>query len=173
MEVVEIRHEQPGDIEAIRRVNDLAFGRPDEGALVDRLRLAGDGFESLVAVVASAVVGHVLFTSAWIDAPDGRSVEGLGLAPLAVLPEDQGRRIGTELATAGLDLIRRTPCPFVIVLGHPDYYARFGFEPAAARGIRCKWDVPEGTFMLVALDEAAMSGVSGLARYRTEFDAVA
>lgn len=88
------------------------------------------------------------------------------------MPEYQGLRIGTELATSGLALISDTPCPFVVVLGHPGYYARFGFGPAAARGIRCKWDVPEAAFMLLILDEAAMNGVSGLARYRPEFDAV-
>ena len=57
----------------------------------------------------------------------------------------------------------------MIVLGHADYYPRFGFERASARGVRCEWDVPDDVFMLLVLDETTMSGVSGLARYRPEF----
>jgi putative acetyltransferase len=117
------------------------------------------------------VVGHVLFSPARIETGAGGEVLGMGLAPLAVLPEYQGQRIGTELAEAGLAAIRQTPCPFVIVLGHPDYYPRFGFEPASRRGIRCKWDVPDEAFMVLVIDEAAMRDVAGLAHYRPEWDA--
>jgi putative acetyltransferase len=89
-----------------------------------------------------------------------------------VLPEYQGRRIGTRLIEAGLDNLRQRGCPFVVVLGQPEYYARFGFVPASRHGIGCPWEgVPDSAFMVLILDTATMAGVSGLARYRAEFDA--
>jgi putative acetyltransferase len=89
---------------------------------------------------------------------------------MAVLPEHQSRGIGTALVAEGLTTLRRRSCPFVIVLGHPEYYPRFGFEPASKRGVRCQRDgVPEDAFMVLALDENAMKSVSGVARYRNEF----
>ena len=170
--MVEIRREQPEDVIEIRNVNDRAFGQPNEGAVVDQLRRACEGLVSLVAVVEGQVVGHILFSPARIEAEDGREVLGMGLAPLAVLPEHQRRGIGTELATAGLAIVRQTPCPFVIVLGHDTYYPRFGFEPASMYGLRCQWPgVPDEAFMVLLLDADAMRGVSGVARYCSEWDA--
>lgn len=68
-------------------------------------------------------------------------------------------------------MLKRTGWPFVIVLGHPDYYPRFGFEPASRKGICCQWDgVPDEAFMVLILNEKAMEGISGVARYRSEFD---
>jgi putative acetyltransferase len=67
--------------------------------------------------------------------------------------------------------LRQTPCPCVVLLGHPGYYPRFGFEPASRHGIRCKWDVPDAAFMILVLDEDRMRGASGLAHYRSEWDA--
>jgi putative acetyltransferase len=95
----------------------------------------------------------------------------MGLAPLAVLPEWQRRGIGGELVGAGLASLRQTRCPFVVVLGHPGYYPRFGFQPASRHGIRCKWEVPDEAFMILILDEGQMRGASGLAHYRDEWDA--
>lgn len=162
---VEIRREQPADAVAIREVNDGAFGRPDEGALVDRLRSACDGLISLVAVLDGVVVGHVLFSPATIG-----ELTGMALGPVAVLPEWQRQGMGDGLIAAGLAAIRETGCPFVIVLGHPTYYPRFGFAPASRHGVRCQWDVPDEVFMLLVLNAAAMGGVSGMARYHPEFD---
>lgn len=169
--MAEIRPEQPEDILAIRNVNDRAFGQPNEGAVIDELRGTCEGLLSLVAVVEGQVVGHILFSPARLEAEDGGELPGMGLAPVAVLPEWQLKGIGSELIKAGLAAIRQTPCPFVIVLGHANYYPRFGFEPASKHGIRCQWDVPDEAFMILVMDPDAMRGASGLARYRPEWDA--
>ena len=169
--VAEIRPERAGDIVAIRGVNDRAFGRPNEGEVIEHLRGDSDGLVSLVAVLEGEVVGHILFSSVRLEGEDGREWSGMGLAPLAVSPERQRRGIGSDLVRAGLVGLRRTPCPFVVVLGHPDYYSRFGFEAASRHGIRCKWDVPDEAFMILILDKAGLRGASGLARYRGEWDA--
>lgn len=158
-----IRPERPGDEPAIRRVNREAFGQPDEAALVDALRRGCPDLLSLVAVDRSEIVGHILFSPATIG-----EVEGCGLAPMAVLPGRQRQGIGSRLVRAGVKLLRERGVPFVIVLGHPGYYPRFGFERASARGISAQWDVPDETFMILVFDEAVMRAVRGVARYRPE-----
>jgi len=166
-----IRHERPEDRTAIRNLNDRAFGQPAEGEIVDRIRASGVPILSLVAVRGSRIVGHILFSPAVIETPDGE-VTGLGLAPMAVLPEYQRQGIGTALVREGLDRIRAAGWPFVIVVGHADYYPRFGFRPASGFGLRCQWPgVPDDVFMGMILDEDVMRGVSGVVRYRSEFDA--
>jgi putative acetyltransferase len=167
--LISIRSEAPSDIAAIRTVNERAFGRLDEANIVDRIRASCAESVSLVATIGDRIVGHILFSPATIE-KDGRITKGMGLAPMAVLPEHQRRGIGTALVAEGLTTLRRRSCPFVIVLGHPEYYPRFGFEPASKRGVRCQRDgVPEDAFMVLALDENAMKSVSGVARYRNEF----
>ena len=161
--VIEIREERAGDEAAIRRVTTEAFGQPDEAEIVDALRKNGADRLSLVALDGDDVVGHILFTPATLE-----HVEGMGLAPMAVLPGRQRDGIGSELVRRGLDELRERDCPFVIVLGHPEYYPRFGFERASARGIRCKWEASDEAFMILVFDEVVMAGVSGLAHYRSE-----
>jgi putative acetyltransferase len=169
--MISIRIEEPGDIPAVRSLNELAFGQPEEAAIVDTLRNHCGDLLSLVATRDGEVVGHILFSPATLEGPDGVIV-GMGLAPMAVLPEYQRQGIGVALVDVGLATLRDQGCPFVIVVGHPEYYPRFGFEPASRHGVRCQWDgVPDEAFMILILDEPAMTGVSGVARYRDEFDA--
>jgi putative acetyltransferase len=164
-----IRLEKYGDAAAIRRVNELAFARSVEADIVDKLRANCAECLSLVAD-DGGVVGHILFTPAAIVGA-GRRVAGMGLAPMAVLPERQRRGIGSMLARKGIDMLHESGCPFVIVLGHPEYYPRFGFEPASQRGIACQWEgVPDEAFMILMLDAGTMDGVSGVAKYREEFN---
>ncbi len=99
-------------------------------------------------------------------------VIGVGLGPMAVLPKHQRRGVGSKLVDAGNGKLKEAGCPFIIVLGHPNFYPRFGFAPARSRGITCEWDVPDEVFMLLVLDQTQMQGVSGLARYRPEFSTV-
>ena len=169
------RSEEPGDITAIRRVNEAAFGRPDEADLVDRLRSADADLLSLVGVVDGSVVAHVLFTTVNIAVDEGgRSIAGASLGPVAVLPEFQRRGIGSALIQAGLtEMEQQHGCPFIVVLGHPEYYPRFGFVPARPRyGIHCKWNVPDEAFMIRVFDPTVLAGITGLAEYHPAFDAV-
>ena len=164
-----IRPERPEDASRIHEVNELAFGQPAEADLVERLREACADSLSLVAE-DGALVGHILFTPVTIDG-DGRRVVGMGLAPMAVHPDRQRQGIGSQLVTHGLDVLRERGCPFVVVVGHPDYYPRFGFEPASKHGLASQWEgMPDAVFMVLVLDVAAMTGATGVARYRDEFN---
>lgn len=167
-----IRPERPDDVARVRDLNTQAFGQPAEARLVDALRLKCAEALSLVAE-EDAVVGHILFTPVTIDHPEYPLI-GMGLAPMAVHPDRQRRGIGTQLVTRGLEMLRERACPFVVVVGHPEYYPRFGFEPASRRGLASQWaGIPDEAFMVLVLDETAMAGAAGVARYRTEFDDVA
>ncbi|MHC4116836.1 MAG: GNAT family N-acetyltransferase [Planctomycetota bacterium] len=168
--MIHIRLEKAEDIPSVRIVNKQAFEQPAEAHIVDKLRLSCPEALSLVAVDGDHVVGHIFFTPATVDTGSG-TVEGMGLAPMAVLPERQREGIGSALVERGLEILRERGCPFVIVLGHSEYYPRFGFEPASKYGLKCQWEgVPDEAFMVIIFDEARMEGVSGVARYRDEFD---
>jgi putative acetyltransferase len=163
-----IRKEQPQDVPEIRRVNIRAFGRKQEASVVDKLRENCDSILSLVALTGGKIVGHILFSPAVIEGQHGKLV-GLGLAPLAVLPEYQRKGIGTELMQTAIARIKEGGCPYIIVIGHPEYYTRFGFERASQFGIRSEWEVPDEPFMILMLDRKAMNGITGVARYRQEW----
>jgi putative acetyltransferase len=166
-----IRTERPEDAPRIRLVHELAFGRPAEADLVDLLRRACPEALSLVAE-DGVVVGHILFTPVRVESA-GRSVAGMGLAPMAVLPDRQRQGIGWALVLRGLEILRARRCPFTVVLGHPEYYPRFGFARASAHGLSSPWEgVPDEAFLALALDTGVMEGVSGVVRYRDEFDQV-
>jgi putative acetyltransferase len=168
-----IRFETPEDAWRVRRVNERAFGQPTEGNLVDRLRRACASDALSLVADDDGIAGHILFTPVVVDSA-GRRVVGMGLAPMAVLPERQREGIGSRLVNRGLEILRERGCPFVVVVGHPEYYPRFGFEPASTHGLACQWEsVPDEAFMVVILNAEAMREVSGVARYRPEFDEVA
>ena len=166
-----IRDEAAGDAAAVRVVNEEAFGSPLEADIVDALRTACPDRVSLVAERDGGIVGHILFTPAEIATARG-PVRGYGLAPMAVRTAWQRQGVGSALVAEGTKRLRAAGAPFVIVLGHPEYYPRFGFEPASRHGVRCQWpDVPDDAFMLLVLDPARGSSLAGLARYRSEVDA--
>ena len=163
-----IRREQPQDIPEIRQVIIRAFGQKQEASIVDKLRKNCNSILSLVAFTDGKVVGHILFSPAVIEGRHGRLV-GSGLAPLAVLPEYQRKGIGTQLMQTAIARIKEGGCPYIIVIGHPEYYARFGFEQAKQFGISSEWDVPDKAFMILVLDRKVMNGITGVARYREEW----
>ena len=145
--MVEIRLEQPKDIDEIRLLNDKAFGQPIEGLIVDKLRKSCNRILSLVVISNNKVVGHIMFSPVTIETQEG-VIEGMGLAPMAVLPEFQNKGIGSKLVKEGLRIIKNTTCPFVIVLGHEKYYPRFGLQRASKYGLKSQWEgVPDEAFM--------------------------
>ncbi len=190
-----IRLEQAVDVAGIRQVNEAAFGRPDEGVLVDALRAAGAVIASLVAEEEGEIIGHILFSPATLDshsqafghlathppdaaaAPQANAVTPetrrpiAALGPMAVAPAHQRRGVGSQLIVAGLELCRAAGYDLVIVLGHTDYYPRFGFRPAPPLGIRWEHGA-DAHFMVQELQPRALDGASGVVRYRPEFDNV-
>jgi len=166
--MIRIREEQPLDIETIREVNIRAFGQNQEADIVDKLRQNCNELMSLVATIQDQIVGHILFSPVKIENED-RTIWGMGLAPMAVLPEYQRQGIGSELIRTGIARMKSKGCPFVIVLGHAEYYPRFGFKPASGFGIWSEWDVPDDAFMILVFNESEIRGSAGVARYRPEF----
>ena len=135
--MITIRPEKPKDASQVRNVNQVAFGQPRGGR--PRREIAS---LSLVAE-DDAVVGHILFTPVVVEST-GRRVVGMGLAPMAVLPDRQRQGIGSQLVRRGLDILRERGCPFVVAVGHSEYYPRFGFEPASMHGLASQWEgVPD------------------------------
>ena len=168
--MIKIRKEKAKDYDAVRKINDKAFGQPDEGHIVDKIREACEEIISLVAVEGEKVVGHIFFSPTEIT-HNGKIIKGMGLAPMAVHPDYQNKGIGSSLVSEGIKRVTKTSCPFIIVLGHDKYYPRFGFETASMYGIKPQWDgVPDEAFMIILLDKEYMAGVSGVAKYRKEFD---
>jgi putative acetyltransferase len=149
-------------------VNRLAFGSDNEGSLVDSLRINARPFISLVALVDDQVVGHISFSPVSIESPMG-TFNAMGLAPMSVKPEYQNQGIGSQLVRAGLDQCARIGETNIVVLGHPRYYPRFGFVPASQKGLRCEYDVPDDTFMVLELAPGSLAGRTGLVRYHPHF----
>jgi putative acetyltransferase len=170
-EVITIRAENAEDIPAVRHVNELAFGRPNEAALVDALRAVSDPQISLVAVEDNKIVGHIFFSPVSIESEDSTSA-ALGLAPMAVLPEYQKQGVGSRLVEEGLRECLRIGCNVVVVLGHAEYYPRFGFIPANQKGLHSEYPVPDEVFMVTELEPGALGGRRGLVKYRPEFSEV-
>src|SRR5688500_17833716 len=145
----------PDDVAAIREVNNRAFGQDQEGNIVDALRANGAALLSLVATVDGRVVGHIMYSPITIG-----DATGAALGPMSVLPEHQRHGIGSKLVEEGTRKIRDAGYPFIIVLGHANFYPRFGFKPASTHGVECEWPVPDEAFMLLVLDETKMQTVS-------------
>ena len=160
-----IRTEQRSEFESVRAIHNAAFPTTAEADLVDTLRTNDNLLVSLVVSEDSQLVGHVAFSP--VSIADSTLV-GAGLAPVAVLPSHQGRGYGGRLIQAGLDTCRNAGIDYVVVLGDPDYYKRFGFATATASGLENEYGAG-GEFMVVELTEQCLSNTSGLVRYGEEF----
>ncbi len=161
-----IREETEADRNGIREVNQRAFGRYDEADLVDRLRADGVVIVSLVAVIEGRIAGHILFSELPIETPSAVT-PAAALAPMAVLPELQRRGIGSALVRRGLERCREKGRSIAIVVGHPEYYPRFGFSADLARNLRSPFSGP--AFMAAELVPGALAGVAGVVRYPAAF----
>ena len=163
-----VRVEEPGDVDAIRETNALAFGSPLEASLVDALRGSED-YLSLVAVIDGKVVGHILFTPVTSGAAGRcphRRPGADGRAPRTSAP---GNRRSTDTRRASTNAARRGYSA-VVVLGHPEYYPQFGFVPGHTFGLTCEFPSPPEAFMAIELVPGAfVSGTTGVVRYRSEF----
>jgi putative acetyltransferase len=163
-----IRFERPETDERsiVHSINEAAFGRSDEADLVDSLHATGAVLASLVSEQGGRIVGHILFSRMAIETPDG-SLPAVALAPLAVLPECQRQGIGGRLIQHGLEVMRERGERIVIVVGHPDYYPRFGFSSEKTRALDHPF--PPAAFMAIELRPNALDGIRGKVKYPAAF----
>ncbi len=162
----QVRPETPADYTAVEQLTYDAFNHDAEVRLIKTLRQQ-PGSISLVAGQHGKLVGHILFSVAHLA--DHAEITLMALAPMAVTNVLQHQGIGSALVRAGLELCRERGAAAVVVLGHPDYYPRFGFSPASHFNLRCPWQVPDNTFMLLPLNPAALKGRSGQVLYHPAF----
>lgn len=164
---MKIRGELDADHAAVAAVLESAFPEDGESRLVTRLRSSASPLVSLVAERQGRVVGHILFSPVTLDSDP--SLKLMGLAPMAVHPELQRSGIGSALVEAGLRECQEAGAGTVVVLGHPDYYPRFGFLPASQFQITSEYDVPSEAFMLRELRPGYLDGHRGTVSYHAEF----
>jgi putative acetyltransferase len=158
------------DDNVITRVNDVAFGTPDEARLIRALREANAAAIELVAIDNARIVGHILFSVLDV-AIDNRVVKALALAPMAVGPSYHRQGIGSALVHTGLEQARADGWEAVIVLGHPRYYPRFGFAAAQTRHLEAPYSGE--AFMALELRPGALDGQRGRVVYPAAFAMVA
>ncbi len=163
-----VRDEQPQDARAVRAVNLAAFATAAEADLVDVLRWQARPVVSLVAEEGGEVVGHIMFTPVTLVGQPQLRI--MGLAPMAITPAHQRKGIGSVLVRAGLERCRALGAGAIVVLGHPTYYPRFGFEPAVRFGIGSEYDAPPDAFMLLELQPGHMHGTSGTVAFHAAFN---
>ena len=166
---MQIRAERTADHAAVRALNEAAFDSPAEAGLVDALRAQASPTISLVAEVDGEIAGHIMFSPMRLD---GCGSLLLGLGPMAVRPHLQRRGIGSALVNQGLAECDRIGAGAVFVLGHPEYYPRFGFRPASRFGIGCEYDVPDEVFMALEIVAGCLDDADGVARYDPAFGEV-
>jgi putative acetyltransferase len=171
-----IRLEQTSDIEQIWAVNVDAFTTDVEANLVNTLRDSGCPFVSMVAEEDNQIVGHILFTPVELSGDSSGSqmkeLKLMGLAPMAVSSECQKKGVGSQLVKAGLEYCSALDVDAVVVLGHPDYYPKFGFVPSATFGIKTELDVPEEVFMAQELRKGCLDGKEGTIKFHKVFAGV-
>ena len=162
-----IRYEEEKDWAAVYALNVAAFVSGDEANLVNALREQARPVVSLVAVENGAVVGHIMFSPVKLSGHSELLI--MGLAPMAVAPEHQRKGIGSALVNTGVEQCKKLGYGAVVVLGHPEYYPRFGFSPAACFCISCEYDVPEEVFMAIELQPGFLDEVPGKVKYHAAF----
>jgi len=165
-----VRSEESGDQPAVYALNAAAFETPAEANLVDGLRERVCPVLSLVAEREGRVIGHIMFSPVSLAGhPDARI---MGLAPMAVAPNCQKEGVGGALVRAGLTRCKELGYGAVVVLGHIDYYPRFGFSSSGSFGIGCEYDAPEGAFMALELEPGYLQSMSGTIHYHDAFNGV-
>ena len=166
-----IREEVASDIDKIWKVNSDAFETEAEANLVNALRNSGCPYLSLVAETENEVVGHILFTPVELSGNENK-LKIMGLAPMAVLRKYQNKGIGSKLVQAGLEHCKLLGYDAVVVLGHPDYYPKFGFAPSVKYGIKSEYEVPDEAFMILELIPGCLKNHEGVVKYHEAFNSV-
>ncbi len=165
---MKIRTEVEADREAVYALNRAAFESDVEADLVNALRSQADPLISLVAEEAGEIIGHILFSPTTLSSDSEIPVIGLG--PMAVLPGRQRQGVGSALIQAGLEACKNLGYQAVFVLGHPQYYPRFGFVPASRYSISSAYEVADEVFMAFELMPGALNGKAGKMHYHPAFD---
>jgi putative acetyltransferase len=169
--MIKIRPEKEIDREDIYKVNELAFGRDVESRLVDSLRNSESYVEglSLVAEHVGEIIGHIMFTRISTD-PENEKFVGVSLAPIAVLPDCQKKGIGSKLIREGIKACKSKSFKAIIVIGHPEYYPKFGFTQAREKGLESSIPVPDEAFKVLELVTGSLEGTEGKIIFASEFD---
>jgi len=166
---VHIRNEQSEDREGIFIVHEAAFGRRKEAEIVNKLRESQAYVPDLsfVAIINDQIVGHILFTRVNIS-NELKTFKSLSLSPMAVMPAYQQKGIGHMLVREGLIKAKNLGFRSVIVLGHENFYPRFGFEPASRWNIKAPFEVSDKAFLAIELLPNGLKNVSGIVQYDKE-----
>lgn len=170
-----IREEEIKDYNEVERVVEESFKAAEfsdknEHNLVKKLRKSNEFVKelSLIAEEEDKILGHVLLTKALING-ENTSFETLALAPLAVLPEYQKSGIGKILMNKAIERARELGYKSIVVLGHENYYPKFGFEKASKYGVKAPFEVPDEAYMILELLPGGLNGVSGIVEYSKMF----
>ena len=174
MEIRPEKTEESGlfeDMSAIRRVVGNAFGREDEAQLVDRLRQAPEFIPelSLLAELEGRIVGHILLSKVWLRDSQGYLLDVLAVAPVSVESSMQRKGVGGKLLLEALRRARGLGYRGAILLGHPEYYPRFGFERASKYNISLPLEHSDEAFMAMPFYEKAFPSDGGQVIYSASF----
>ncbi|MCC7306450.1 MAG: N-acetyltransferase [Acidobacteria bacterium] len=162
---MKIRKEEEHDISQIFDLNFLAFGGTEESELVDRMRHVRPYF-AFVAEIDDRIIGHIAFSEVTLN---GNASNFLGLAPMAVLPKFQNQGVGSALVTKGLGWIIDEGFSAVFLIGHPNYYPRFGFTRAGVLGFTCEFPAPDESFLVKELIKGSLENKTGIIEYNKAF----
>lgn len=167
-----IRNEAVDDFEEVYKLNYLAFGnREDESKLVERIRMSEEFVPglSIVAEIDNEIVGHLLLSKAKVENYE-KIVDVIVLAPIAVKPYHQKQGIGSKLIEEGIRRCRNLGYSIILLIGHPSYYPRFGFQPARKYGLELKqFEVPDEVFMVYELEDGKLQELKGELKYPKSF----
>ena len=169
--MITIRPEEEADRQRILDVTRQAFESDTEPELVKRIWESDDFISglSLVAVDDDELVGHLIFSAMTIQTDD-EDIPALCLGPVSVVPARQRQGIGDELIRYGLAECQRMGYHIIVLVGHPEYYPRFGFRPAEEQGLSMDIEAPPEAFMVYEGISGALDGVTGKVVFSSAFD---